>query len=84
MDAVSPQMVCDSISASLQWLHLEQVTSYCVALIKLKDGWMDGSGDALPSPSTLADEEPSLLYSLLITERCGALAGDNESELAAA
>lgn len=42
------------------------------------DGWIDGGG-ALPSPSTLADEEPSLLCSFLITERCRALARDYES-----
>lgn len=64
----------------------EQVTSYCVPLIKLKDGWMDGWMAVAPSPppSTSADEEPSLLCSFLITERRRALAGDCESEPAAA
>lgn len=37
-----------------------------------------------PPPSTPADEEPSLLCSFLITERHRALAGDRESEPAAA
>lgn len=35
----------------------EQVTSYCVPLIKLKDGWLDGWLDgsgALPSPCPLS------------------------------
>ncbi|KAK5862089.1 hypothetical protein PBY51_017519 [Eleginops maclovinus] len=63
----------------------EQVTSYCVPLIKLKHGWMDGlidGGGALPSPppSTSTDEEHSLLCSLLITEHHMALAANYESE----
>lgn len=37
---------------------------------------------AFPSLSTLVDEEPSLLFSPLITERHRAMAGDYESGLA--
>ena len=38
------QMVCDSMTASFWRLHGgKQMTSYCVLLIKPRDGWMGGS-----------------------------------------
>ena len=87
MDAVHPKWFVTAslpLSSNCIW---EQVTSYCVPLIKLKHGWVDGwidGGGALPSPppSTSTDEEHSLLCSLLITERRSALAANYESETA--